>query len=607
MSENLENLENCCDYRHVNKSIITVRANILSLININGINIIQNKLKRQKTDQSTNDANKILDLCVDCGTKAIDFLNKSQSSITKRAVERYASHQHGMINNAFAFDEEHSQIEGISPNIVTPAIMDNYKKLNDFKHSFDTNSDEQTLNASSDSSNTMSDSSDRKMSDSNNTPDSIHRRSRQSELERYCLEELPRKSSKYYKPYDVAKLLYKHDKKVQDEQYEVMVNGSRASAYALMGVLISLNAVPLKKSALYRLIDLYRSNCLSPSDSWTFITQNGKKPFLSYSGFNLLVHNIREKSEGGLSIPCSKIRTMVEKRIIYEYQIKNKHNKIPVIHKDTLNDYTNKILAQDVFNINVGKIPYKTESRAAAEWSFRSAISYMCVVAVTHFLPNIEPSDYHQRKSEIPEESLVLWNLVETCYTKMMNLNKKVKVIPILPNLITSTDECTLFACPGKINKCEKIHVVAKPTRVKHAVVTSGSRNHYSTTPNGDAHCRGVRIVLNTTFTAGGLSAPIFVVVYGMGLDELPYDDMVTVRIKGLVAASDRNVLSQGDGFITSVRGNYETTNNTTNDESNNNNERDDTEASSTETHSKEARIAKLYRSQVYHPFIAQI
>ena len=101
---------------------------------------------------------------------------------------------------------------------------------------------------------------------------------------------------------------------------------------------------------------------------------------------------------------------MVEKHIISEYQIKRKNSKIPIIQKDTLNDYANKILAQDVFDINVGKISYKTENRAAVEWSFCSAILYMCIVATTHFLPNIKPSDFHRGESEIPEESPVLWN-----------------------------------------------------------------------------------------------------------------------------------------------------------------------------------------------------
>ena len=150
-----------------------------------------------------------------------------------------------------------------------------------------------------------------------------------------------------------------------------------------------------------------------------------------------------------------------------------------------------------------------------------------------------------------------MWNLVEECYTKLFsntgNTFKKIKVVPILPNLVTTTDEVTIFACPGKVQKCEKIHIVARPTKVKNAIVKSGSRNNYSTTPNGDAHCRGVRIVLNSTFTAGGLSAPIFVVVYGLGVDELPYDDIVTVKVKGLVAASSRNVLTPGDGYVSFV------------------------------------------------------
>ena len=85
---------------------------------------------------------------------------------------------------------------------------------------------------------------------------------------------------------------------------------------------------------------------------------------------------------------------------------------------------------------------------------------------------------------------------------------------------------------PGKINKGAKVHIVARPTKVKNIVVDSGSRNDYSTILHGNSHCRGVRIVLNTTFTTGGLRAPIFVVVYSLGLDEMPEDDVVTCQQK---------------------------------------------------------------------------
>ena len=54
-----------------------------------------------------------------------------------------------------------------------------------------------------------------------------------------------------------------------------------------------------------------------------------------------------------------------------------------------------------------------------------------------HFILDVKPSVYHMKKSELAEEK---WELVEEIYMNMINRHdktKKVKVISVLPNLIT--------------------------------------------------------------------------------------------------------------------------------------------------------------------------
>ena len=41
-------------------------------------------------------------------------------------------------------------------------------------------------------------------------------------------------------------------------------------------------------------------------------------------------------------------------------------------------------------------------------------------------------------------------------------------------------------------------------------------------------------MVINSTFTAGGIAAPIFVAVYGLSIDELPGDPIVVIDVPGL-------------------------------------------------------------------------
>ena len=118
------------------------------------------------------------------------------------------------------------------------------------------------------------------------------------------------------------------------------------------------------------------------------------------------------------------------------------------------------------------------------------------------------------------------------------------------------TDEMTIFCTPTKIYDKERVYVVACPTKVKNEKVDSGKVNHYSTDEMGDAQSRGVPLVLNNTFTSGGLAAPLFVVCYGLTLEEMPYNDIVTVPISGFTVCADRNIYSSKEGYVTFVREN---------------------------------------------------
>ena len=74
----------------------------------------------------------------------------------------------------------------------------------------------------------------------------------------------------------------------------------------------------------------------------------------------------------------------------------------------------------------------------------------------------------------------------------------------------------------------------------------------------GDAHYWGAWIVINSTFTAGGLPAPIFATVFGLRREEMPNREIITVPVPGLTAGSHQNIYSGGTGYVNFVRGGYE-------------------------------------------------
>ena len=114
---------------------------------------------------------------------------------------------------------------------------------------------------------------------------------------------------------------------------------------------------------------------------------------------------------------------------------------------------------------------------------------------------------------------------------------------------------------------------------------------------------RGVRVVLNNTFTAGGRSAPIFACIYGLSPIEMPGDEIVIQRVPGFVPASDING-SLEEGFILFVRGKY---NPNEEEELNKDTDQSNTSEVKPKQPCKEARVAQIYREMVYYPLIRDV
>ena len=183
-------------------------------------------------------------------------------------------------------------------------------------------------------------------------------------------------------------------------------------------------------------------------------------------------------------------------------------------------------------------------------------------VASTYFIivpPNVEPSIVHPKKNDLNPKALVLCNAAKKYYNLMVGStnNTAVQLLPVLPSLVTSTNKVTVFVTPSKVH-CQDIkYLVSRPKGTKHEVSDSSSRNNYTNRENGDTHCRGIHIVINFTFSAGGIAAPLFVTIYGLTADEILADDMVCVECPGLFMGSNQGVYSYGKGYVVFLLGTY--------------------------------------------------
>ena len=95
-----------------------------------------------------------------------------------------------------------------------------------------------------------------------------------------CTSRLPpvKSDTEYCTPYEIAMFLSEIQDGVRFEKQYI-------SAYTVMTYMIRNKIVPLKKTALYCILDMYLSKTLDPDSKWSIITTTGLKSLLSNAGF----------------------------------------------------------------------------------------------------------------------------------------------------------------------------------------------------------------------------------------------------------------------------------------------------------------------------------
>ena len=355
----------------------------------------------------------------------------------------------------------------------------------------------------------------------------------------------PTNENKYHTPLQAVRIIscYESSTKLFLPGFPPDRKGSymrKLSKAMIIDYMIEHQHVPVKKTALRKLSKTYETTQTLPHTTWTELTAPGRKPHLPGNNLNTIISTIHATTEGGNCLDRSVISQTVEKEIKEVWTANNderyRHQTIP---GSTMRRYIHRIMSHPTLNLQKS-VSNKTESHSSAEWSIRSTISYLCVVLSTHYI-HAEPSLFHSKKSSLSSSGIADWDLVEEVNNKVLSIhkiNKDIKqLIPVLPHLVTSTDETTVFITSQVIKNEEVWYLFAKPCAAN--TIDSNRCDNYTTALSSDAHCRGLRITLNNTFTAAGRVAPAFVCVYGLSAIEMPGDEVVIVPIEGLVVGSD--------------------------------------------------------------------
>ena len=118
---------------------------------------------------------------------------------------------------------------------------------------------------------------------------------------------------------------------------------------------------------------------------------------------------------------------------------------------------------------------------------------------------------YHKKKiSEASKGSIVFRQLVSKC-------NHNTPVYPVLPSLLMSTDDTTVFTFRGRMEKGEQWYLLSG----KGADVDTSKQSVYSSSVGGMGHLNRMRVRLTFTMAGTWSLAPPFITVTGLSEKEL--------------------------------------------------------------------------------------
>ena len=161
-------------------------------------------------------------------------------------------------------------------------------------------------------------------------------------------------------------------------------------------------------------------------------------------------------SENGRTIGNDKlseiIQTTQENRIQKSGCIPLTSLKHP--SQTTLNNSKAVISSQSSISITTSAIQ-KTNNRFTAENSLISSMSFILVIASTHYMTTYdEQQETRQDMKDAPIDVKMLYSMVSTAYND-------IPIFPIKPQYILSTDDSVVYTYQGKGRREEKFMLVA--------------------------------------------------------------------------------------------------------------------------------------------------
>ena len=243
------------------------------------------------------------------------------------------------------------------------------------------------------------------------------------------------------------------------------------------------------------------------------------------------------------------IQEIVDKKNEAKGKLTSKQNGKYVSRK-SIKTYYKMIANSEEFAVSNGGSE-KTLTRAQAECSLQSTMAFILTVANTSFIIGKPPKNHPCRAKKGTFGAQLFYEMVCKAY-------KTQDVYPILPSMLKSTDDTTIFAHKGKVDKIEK-------SGAKKGIVSVDLNRRFQNlynTDTGNKKVNGMRFRLTTTINAAGQLSRIYVTIKGLSEKELPIkenDDGVLVKkVPGFALSRVFDPSSQVEGYIVFIRSNPE-------------------------------------------------
>lgn len=114
------------DTQRVNRGNKAIQASLVSQLNVE---VLKHLEKLPMSDSVKYTKTKLVNLASKTNAMLLERFNKSQTSINKTTCEKYASVQHSLISRAIRYNEDLTQVSGLSSYVIDEDIVSTYNEL----------------------------------------------------------------------------------------------------------------------------------------------------------------------------------------------------------------------------------------------------------------------------------------------------------------------------------------------------------------------------------------------------------------------------------------------------------------------------------------------